>query len=551
MGSRAELKIVFTEVCKFLTQNDLVNLARTSKWFCKEVALPSLYNTIVICKDPVLRDDRWALDSGRTYLSGYRAIKKTADQNDLMIYDRIERLLESSHLVEIKTLVIQKNNFADVFSGRKLLQRLIDKLLELDRVENFCICDDMLFQTNYQRLLKLSNLSSVRIVNLEDLNILTESCVKSLKSLQLVLTTSSFKADCLCDRVKTKLLPNIEELFIDDIEFSGLRLFQYLQSESISLGGLRSLKFSHVHGLHDYNKILRELTSVYLSDVVPLNKLLRLELEFSCEMSHCDCADNFVMDLAARLPSLKELGLIERTFATLGSHSTEEKWDLWACKFILHIPQVSDNLRKLSIRHNTPLNGIITDAVEGNYLRRRTLYAHTLPKLHSLTTLIAPSVLQSLSAYEILVCDLLWNGCDCIFCSNVMDVFDRYLMNHQFYCTKSGMYKDLIPTVLFAYAGDAMSQRIVSEVDWTIKLFSLAPISHTWNMHGYEQLNHFHDFECLYDESVYLHLVTVISHFLNGYMDNLVKILPSLRRCLLSGVYYLCDAKGSYNSMYD
>ncbi|CAI5031987.1 CGH_1_HP_G0102970.mRNA.1.CDS.1 [Saccharomyces cerevisiae] len=51
---------------------------------------------------------------------------------------------------------------------------------------------------------------------------------------------------------------------------------------------------------------------------------------------------------------------------------TWTKWDLVVNKFILNLPNVSKDLRLLSIRHDPPLNGK-GDTVDGNLLRRKTL----------------------------------------------------------------------------------------------------------------------------------------------------------------------------------
>lgn len=549
MNNYDELRVIWTNVSVFLNQNDLTVLARTNKWFSLNIALPKLYENIVICRDPVLRTDTWNLDTNRTYVSGYRSVKKSDDQNDLFLYERIQRLSQSLHLAKVKTLVVQEDLFTDTCSGQKVLQCLVDKLIEIDTIENMDIRDKQLFDKNYEKLLQLSNLNFVRVNDIENLNLLQS--IKTLESVELTLTLPEFSSNCLNSEVKEQLFPRLKCLVINDVECSSLRAFQFFNTSNIVFKSIKALKFNHVHSIHDYNKTFRELTTSFLKDVIPLNQLVKLELEISCGEPDCHCVDNFLMEMAPSLTSLKELGLIERTFVSIGNHDVEEKWDLTINKFILHLPNVETNLQKLSIRHCVPLNGLAQDCLEGNYIRRRTLYENVLPKLKSLEILIAPTMLQSLSSYEILVCDLLWNGCECSFCAKFLGIFDKFLMNHQYYSHSEGLYKDIIPTVFFAYAGNALSHRYLTETDWDIRSLSIAPISLIWNLHGYENINHFHDYICLFDESAYPSLCTIISHFFNSYMDYLVKSLPKLRTCILSGIYYMVTERGQYISVYD
>ncbi|KAM3164323.1 hypothetical protein ACU8KH_01227 [Lachancea thermotolerans] len=548
MTSREMHDGLWPAVMEFLNQNDLLILAQTSKKLSK-VSLQNLYGRIVISKEPVMRSDEWFLDCSANYVSGYRSTKKTPDQNDIFLYDRIKRLTESSHLALVKELVIQEDVFYDRESGLPVLQALIDRLLELDQVEVLDIRDSALFEHNYSKILELTHLRKCRVVNIGDLGKLRS--LPRIKSLEISLTHPDFKPRCLSDDVKKSLSDTVVELTVDDLEHSSLRLFQYFHKEGMRLGHVTSLKFNHVHGIHDYNKTMRELTTIFLKDVFDLKKIESLELEGSCEASDCTCFNDFLMDMAPELVSVRSLGLIEKNFVTQGDHNTEEEWDLTINRFILHIPKVSERLKNLTVRHNPPLNGITVDSVEGNYIRRRTLYDNVLPKLTNLQTLVGPTFLKSLSAYEILVCDLLWNGCECSFCAKVLPVIDQYIMNHQYYSFPDGSFKDVIPTVFFAYTGDALSRRFITETDWDLKTLATCPVSHVWDLHGYESLQHFKDFDCFFDESVFMALTKCVSHFFNTYMDHLVKFMPNMRTCVLSGVYYSVDEQGKYKSIYD
>lgn len=484
-------------------------------------------------------------------MSGYRALKKNADQNDIFLYDRIERLIESSHLRHVKTLVIQNCVFTDSESGNVLLRKLLDKIISLNVITSLEIIDKNLFSEYYERTLELSNLKKVKIVDLESLE-KTES-LSALDTLEWRCESQEFALHHMSGQVKEMLSLRLKtaELMIGNAECSSLPFFSYLQSEGVKCHSLRSLKFNHLHAVNAHDKHLQELDIAHLEEVVDLARLEKLELGLSCEKIGCGCIDDFLMELAPHLTALKELGLIERTTVETSDHKVKEDWDIMICKFIVHIPSVESNLQELSIRHQTPVNGLSDDSVHGNYFRRRTLYETVLPRLKSLQTLIAPTMLQSLSAYEVLACDLLWNGCQCNYCQKVLPIFDQYIMNHQYYSKQSGRYMDVVPTVFLAYAGHFLAHNFLGQTSWDLNALRFPPSSRAWNLHGYEALHHFENYECLFDESTFGPLSVVITHFFDEYMASLIEILPNLRRALLSGIYYAADSEShTYATMY-
>ena len=497
-----------------------------------------------------MRSGEWFLDCGTSYIAGFRAVSKTFDQNDIFVYDRVRRLTGSSHLDKIRTLVIESDTFHDMENGRIVLQELLDAVIETGVIEHLYIRDPVLFEANYCQLFSLSRLQHLEITNMKDLARISDASIKTVKSLQLTLREPSFESGAVPPEVTRAFFPKIEKLTIQDNEYSSLRVLQYFDSEGITFCNLKALKFNHVHGLHDYNKTLRELTSSYIIKTIPLENIQRLEIEVSCCIKGCECFDNFLVELASEPLNLRELSFIEKRFGAI-THLEAENWDLAVCKFLLSLPSISVNLKALSIRHSAPADGIIEDAVEGNYLRRRTLYAEVLPHLRALTTLIAPTILHTLSAYETLVCDLLWNGCECHFCADVLGVFDRYLMNHQYYSRSAGTYKDITPSIFFAFASDALSRRCSPASGWDLDVLTQAPFGHLWDMHGYQNIAHFPDFDCLYDVSTFGYLAVCITHFLNQYMDDITGCLPSLRSCYLTGIYYTCNKSTKYKSIYE
>lgn len=550
MVEKDQLLTILSKTSFFLNQNDLLSLAQTSRQLHDSFAIEKLYHNITVTRDPVRRSDFWFTDCGRSYLSGYRTLKKSADQNDLFLYDRIERLLESRHLRHLRQLIIHDSVFQDRETGDPLLRQLLDKVIELDQIELLDIRDPLLFHEYKAKILNLSNLKSIRLIDIGSIE--TTKSLAELTSIEWVLQYPAMPDKTLPSHVVEFLSTKFTkaELIFDDAETSSLLLISYLHSQGVRCSSLKSLKLNHVHGKNSYNRHLQQIEFDHLEEVVNLQTLEKLELGLSCENVGCGCVDDFLQDLAPRLQSLKELALIEKSTASM-DHQAKEDWDIMINKFLLHIPYVGENLRKLSIRHQTPLNGLSDDSVHGNYFRRRTLYDTVLPKLKSLQTLIAPTMLQSLSAYEVLVCDLLWNGCQCDYCGKVLPIFDQYIMNHQYYSKESGRYLDVIPTVFFAYAGDFLTHNSMDLVDWDLQASSFCPLYRAWNLHGYEALHHFENYDCLFDESTFQPLSVVITHFFDSYMDSMVQILPRLRTALLSGIYYAVDSEShSYESVY-
>lgn len=546
------LFIVLSHASLFLNQNDLLNLSLTSKKIHDIIAIPRLYNNIHITKNPVLRTNKCFLEGGKTYVSGYRSVLKTGDKNDIFLYDRIERLLEASHLKSIKQLTIDENLFHNREEGLQLLQRLVNVITNLNVIEILDIKDSALFELCSEKYYGLTRLRE-RIVYGET-GFDGIRLWENFKSLKWELPASLDLGDVIIPEVGALLMKQLDggELEIKDEAYSSLRVFEYFDSMNLRFKNLRRLKLNHVHKQDEGSTTSMRLSSRAFTNVVNLSTLKALELEFSCEVDDCECDDDFLQDITGNLVSLTSLGFIEKTFAKQGYHYMDEKWDLVINKFILNLPNVSKNLRSLSIRHDPPLNGKGIDTVDGNLLRRKRIYEKVLPKLSSLETIIAPTVLQSITSYEMYACDLLWNGCKCAFCSKYLPLFDKYIMNHQYFSTPDARYLDIIPIVFAAYTGKSLAKRFDPQKNWDLDLLQYAPEDTAWNFHGFERIHHFASYECYFDESSFEPLATIISHFFYPYMNYLIKILPNLRQTMLSGIYFNVSPElHTYESIYD
>jgi len=136
---------VWSNVSYFLNQNELLNLALVSKKLYDKIALPKLYNKIHITKNPILRVEGCYLDCNTTYISGYRSIQKTNDQNDLFLFDRIEQFIsvleKHSHLV--KEFILDDSIFTDISGTQQLVSQLISIISNIQTIEKILIRDPM------------------------------------------------------------------------------------------------------------------------------------------------------------------------------------------------------------------------------------------------------------------------------------------------------------------------------------------------------------------------------------------------------------------------
>ena len=154
---------VWLNVGRYLNQNDLASLSLVSKRFHTAIARPLLYKRVRITREPIIRSDKWWLDCGTTYISGYRSVKKTSSQNDLYLWDRIERFLEcsSESLELVRDLIIDDNLFEDSEEGYILLKELIKKMVGIGLLEKLEIKDLELFNTFYNMTFSSENLRAL------------------------------------------------------------------------------------------------------------------------------------------------------------------------------------------------------------------------------------------------------------------------------------------------------------------------------------------------------------------------------------------------------
>lgn len=531
------LTVLWTPLSSYLNQNDLVNLCQVAK-DVRYLAQRNLYHTVRISRCCVLRDDQNWLDGKITYLTGLQDPSATGNQNDMFLWDKIERFMESDQLLEVRNLIIEQDLFDDVESGKALINRLILKLVNLGQLESIDIRDSGLSQEWESEVLALDKLKFISINDLTHLTHLIQ--LKELGSIKLVfnevgkLTVESELVHFIDDHVTELIIESPEN------KFSSYKIFQSLQKLRFSRA--KSLKFPHVHQPLDFAIDSNDIQFKIMSEMFSLEQITRLEVVSYCDIVNCHCFEDFALKLAPHLTHLKKLGLIERTIETeeRSNHYKSENWDISIGKFITNIPQISQNLKTLSIRHSTSSNGECEDAVDGNYIRRRKIYDQILPHLKSLTQLILPNMLQSIAPYEMYSNDFLWNGCTCDFCQEHLPIFDEFIMNHQIYDTKLGKFKDMSTMQFLCFVSESLTKRIGgNRLDWDTDILRVAPVNERWNFHDPQRIHHFNDYSCSFENKWHWGQITkCIEHFLNGYMYHMVQYMPSLRVVMINGIYF-------------
>lgn len=543
-----DLITIWSNVSNFLNQNELVNLALISKRISNEVALPKLWKKIHITKNPIIRKESTYLDCGTTYISGYKAVIKTDDQNDIFLYDRIERLASTnkSRFDYIRELIIDDSIFNDIIDSTSVIEELLSLVVTLPKIEKILVKDYKIYAKVESIIQKLPSLKYLELINLKCYNEMSD--MTQLTDLKLTFNSDMLTQKLIfSEKFTNTLTDHIESLNISivDLHISLLDILLLLK-EKVTFKNVTSLKFDFVHPYEDGESIPSELIFDLCNQIFELKRIKRLEMNFCCHVGHCECIEEYLELLAPNMTNLGSISLEETLCDNKGDNLLAEQFDSVIGKFLLSLPNHSRQVKELCIKHDPPLNGLGNDTVEGNYYRRRRFYEQILPELRSLEKLVVPRMLQSISLYEIIVCDLLWNGCTCKHCKKYLPIFDDYLMNHQYYSQTTGSYEDIIPPVMFGYVGDVLNQRTRYGLDWDLDTFKVNPAEVYWNFHGYEQVHHFTNYSCIFNETLFEPLLICVSHFFNGYMDHLVGFLPNMKLAMLSGFYYTISETPQY-----
>ncbi|KAH3686244.1 hypothetical protein WICPIJ_002780 [Wickerhamomyces pijperi] len=538
-------------IISFLPQNDTLTLCHTSK-FLHTIASQKLYRNIAIQRTPVLRTNKWYIDSTYTYITTPRN-PTSKEAADYVLMLKLERLLESLNLKvnkgeksvyadSVHNFMLFNGSFHDFENGLAILNQLIVTLKQnCENMERFHNSQDGLIHVDFHNLTH-----DTIYVDPEHEN--TTYIPNDKESLTIQAYQGKFELD------NVESLASLKELVIFDEELASLRIFGKISaiSPTLRLANLQKLSLCHIHDLHDHTDELRPLNSHLLLDLITLEQITELELTIGCTVPECPCLGAFVDELTPHLKSLRKISLNEKTVHK--DHYHTENWDVAILRMLINMPCVS-KLTSLTINHDTPKYGSIENGVDGNYFRRRRLYESVFSKFTSLQTFVSNTMLLTASCYELLTSDLLWNGCECKYCLKYLPYLDEYLMNHGIkHDYTSDKFHDMLSPKLFHIIGIELLHRVpaLGELS-TLDYWKFSPCDATWGFHGYDQITCYEDYECKFNDSWFHPSVVCVSHFFRDILRYCKKDLPQLRTVALSNVYFNIDLanEGEVQCIYD
>lgn len=552
-------KEIWAKIVDYLPQHDKISFLLT----CYDnylIAIASLYRSLLFKRASSLPQQ--SVQYTRFTLVGCaKNILIKEEVHDLVYQRRQEILLQSFQVnPELLTYVKEVVIFDDHKStyepcGSHLINyELVDLLKsKCPELHNYMVfnTDPLLHLTEFQHLHQLRSCMINHVHQLQQLpSSVTQLTVNFTDSYKKEIKESAFvdKIRCL------KALVNLDTLILSSDELSTYIFLKFLLEvlKPVSKFKLRTLKLIFYHGFNDYNVSLRTMITIFVFKFVDLTYLENLEIIMGCDEQDCDCLTTFLDELNCQtndykaeskdhLCKLTRLSITEKTLHL--NHDFQEKFDVALGRLVYNLPY-PDKLKYLSIRHQPPLDGTIENGVEGNFLRRKKLYSHSLVKLVNLETLISPSFLQTCSCYEVITSDLLWNGCRCSFCEQHLALFDEFIISHSYYDETTGQSKDVITPRFFSVAGDSISKRLITYSDISFNCSDLTMLEYPvfrsyWDFHSYFGFKH-HESEdlCHFNQSVFGSLCRVVSHFEETFADALYEILPKLQMVCLSGIFF-------------
>lgn len=359
---------------------------------------------------------------------------------------------------------------------RVINEEILSNNCKIPKLESF-IVDDVL---DIARLTKFECLKSVSV------NLVNDNLVEKYK----IDSQNYNKSKSIYNDIY-KVLNNLEEFSVMDDDDSSLRLFKFFQdhlmefldndnARKLIFNRLKILKFNHYHGISNYNTIEREFSINVFEKVISFSEIEELSMILNCDIKDCSCLPQFLGNLCEsdNLRNINKISFFEKLykknlhkysdigqFNTVQKHQIFEDWDTMIFQFLNGLVDSGKvkNLTDVLIQYDPPIDGIIDDGVEGNYLRRRKLWETVLPKLENLQSLILPNILSNIGYYEQITSNILWNGkCDdCNVCKKYLSIFDDYLMTHQIFDQNGDFrFKDILSTQLFAFLNDNLSKKI-------------------------------------------------------------------------------------------
>ncbi|CAK7897430.1 hypothetical protein CAAN1_04S02520 [[Candida] anglica] len=225
--------------------------------------------------------------------------------------------------------------------------------------------------------------------------------------------------------------------------------------------GTRVKDFTHVG---DCNPDFTDLLHLPEEDRQDLSDFDEVSIFFGCDNPSCNqtCYPvlSSVMSTFLTFTTVESLSFNQiNSTHHINTHEDSVQWDLTVFQIISQ-SNIS-NLSHLLIDHK--VKELFEDGVDGNYLKRLSLYTETLPRLLSvsqrLITLEMPHFLTVVACYEQPMNNLLWNGCKCAHCNVHLGILDEFIMSHKIYSAQHHCWKDLISCHFFISLGDELAKR--------------------------------------------------------------------------------------------
>jgi hypothetical protein len=519
---------IISKIISYLPQQDKINLLYCNYKFYQLVQ-PLLYKNLLFAKASVLSCPICFDESSYTVIG----VLKTPLASDILnnkIYQTRQEILLNSLTINnsltkyIENIIIEGLNLNDetieIFE-----QTIISELFDFLKSN----CSNLKRFSTYHTDIQNIVLPSLTHIQLSTFSNFSDIIELPIKHLELNIIDNAYNLDQFEDEKLINFFLNLETIILNNeiSQYILLNKLNKILNGKSSLIKLKNLKLIFYHYFENpYSLICSFL------EKIDFNFLDSLELVLGCHDITCICLHKFNNYLIKKNINLKKLSLIQKTLHR--DHNYTEAFDFLTTEILRKYPN-HENLKYLSIRHMPPNDFNVDFGFEGNYLHRKELFENILPLLKGLETFISPTLLQSVACYEQMISNLLWNGCQCQHCDDYLPIFDKYIISHQYYDEMKSHMTDMISPILFGNVAKVLSKRLIGECD----LFadSFPPLNKYWDFHTapYEIL-HFDN--CSFDKSAFPPVTTCVVHFLQSYVDTIGGMLPLLKKCVFSGVFF-------------
>lgn len=530
---------IISHIINYLPQQDKINLLYSNYHFYVLVQ-PLLYKNLLFTRSAALPCRHTYDESLYTIVGVIRSPLATASLNSKIFDARQSILLEALTVNRQLCNYIEKIAFEGDYHNDGKVESLKDTVSQ--DLLNFIVknCPNLKSMptytlSDYNKI--LPKLESIQISSLNDIGIILDSSVKH------VFFNATDKLTIIDELNVGNILTffgRLETLAFNE-ELSQSIILDVIEKARKTLPKERKLLFEFKHlkllFYHCFDDPSNELRCFFKN--INFKKLKKLELVLGCDDMTCDCLQKFLNFLAEQDLNLSNLSFIQKTAHR--EHNYTEKFDLHITEFLRQYPY-KNSLKYLSIRHAPPNDFNVGDGFEGNYLHRKSLYEAVLPLLAGLETFICPTFLESVAGYEQIISNLLWNGCKCEHCNDYLPIFDQYILKHQYYDEVKSHMTDMISPILFGNVSRVLSSRLPYDCD--MFLDKITPICRYWDFHT-APYRITHSEECSIDRSAFPPIAICVAHFFQDYVDAIGNMIPTLKRCVLSGVYFdRCSVKG-------